>query len=310
MKKFLALVMCALMVAAAVSSVSAVDYIVNKDFEANAEGAYQKENNQLTVSPKDYKIEIAKVGDTKALKFDRQNYKDGGASDSFAHIMNDGPANNGVASKYVISYDFMLEKSDGVKNADGTWASNSSWQAAMIRMTPASSTSTQFQHTAMLYGNELWIATLNGNPDYENGKAAATLEKGVWYNLAVVVNMEGKSFSVYLNGDTIVENQAWSVADTSATPAEVSYIRIGWTGSGTHTYNGVAYVDNIKAYNADKPENATGKVYGAAAETTAPETTAPAETTDPAPATADVAVILAAAAAVAASGVIVFKKRK
>ncbi len=307
MKKSLALFLCALMVAAAVSCVSAVDYIVNKDFEANAEGPYVKENNQLTISNKGFIIDVAKIGDTKALKFDRQNYdksKHSGA-DSFAQIMHDGPAKNGVASKYVISYDFMIEKADGVKNADGTWASQSAWQVAMIRMTPAAGT--QFQHTAIVYGTELWVATKGGNPDYEAGKPAAVLEKNKWYNLAVVVNMEGKSFSVYLNGDTIVENQAWSVADTSATPEQVSYIRLAWTGSGDGSYNGVAYVDNIKAYNADKPENATGKVYGAAAETTKPAEPAKTEVSVP---TADIAVVLAAVSAVAASGVIVFKKRK
>ena len=101
-------------------------------------------------------------------------------------------------------------------------------------------------------------------------------------------------------------------------------MRIAW-GASTVDASGdaVAYVDNFKAYNADKPENATGKTAETVAqtpETEAPATEAPATeapvtaapstgTTTPAAQTADIAVVIAAVAAVAASGAIVVKKK-
>ena len=132
--------------------------------------------------------------------------------------------------------------------------------------------------------------------------------------------MKNKCFSMYVDGDLVCKDLDWNCSDTSAT--ETGLIRMAWTGQGDNTYNGVAYVDNWKVYNAEKPENATGKTI----ETMAPVTEAPATeapttqapvtaapttgtTTTPAAQTADIAVVIAAVAAIAGSGAIIVKKK-
>ena len=131
--------------------------------------------------------------------------------------------------------------------------------------------------------------------------------------------MKNKCFSTYLDGVLVSDSLDWNCADTSAT--EATQVRCAYGDGG----EGVTYADNFKAYIADKPENATGKTLEtttAAPETQAPETTAaPAATqaatqapavvapVTPAAPTADIAVVLAAVSAIAASGVVVFKKR-
>ena len=130
--------------------------------------------------------------------------------------------------------------------------------------------------------------------------------------------MKNKCMSNYLDGVLVNDSLDWNVSDTSAT--EATQVRCAWGDGG----EGVAYCDNFKAYIADKPENATGakiETTTAAPETAAPETTAapateaatqaPAVVAPVAPAapTADIAVVLAAVSAIAASGVVVFKKR-
>ncbi|MBE6561675.1 MAG: LamG domain-containing protein [Ruminococcaceae bacterium] len=305
MKKILALALCALMMASAVISISAAEKTpFLYDFEKDPTGDFITVDKTIQKVNKGFPMEVTKVGDTNALKFDRMNYdknKHSGA-DPYIGIFEGGIKSYGVKDRFVLAYDFYLEKEDSVKNADGTYASQAMFQLGMLRMTPAGA-STQFLHPFRLVGKDI---RKGGS---ETGDVLATLKLKTWYNLAIVYDFNAKTCSAYLNGDTLYENAKWEDLGISVTTAtDATQLRLGWNGSGDNTYNAVAYVDNIRVYNADKPDNATGKVYGAAAPETKPA--APATPATPAAPTADIAVVLAAVSAVAASGAIVFKKRK
>jgi len=71
-----------------------------------------------------------------------------------------------------------------------------------------------------------------------------TIELGRWYNMAVEYDMVKKTMSTYVDGVLVSEKLAWNVADMSATQADC--VRTGWSGG---TFDGVAYIDNIRAYN-------------------------------------------------------------
>ncbi len=303
MKKFLALALCALTVFAAAASVSAATTVpFLYDFEKDPVGDFITVDKTFNKVPKGFKIEVAKVGDTNALMIERQNYNSSKHSgkDPYVDLFAAGVKSYGVTDRFVLSYDFYLEKSDSVKNADGTYASLATWQLGMLRMTP-SGASTQFLHPMRVRGLNIVKGGAN------EGEVLATLKTKTWYNIAIVYDFVAKTCSAYLNGDTLYENVLWTdLGITVTTATDATGLRIGWNGDGDDTYNAVSYTDNIRIYNADKPDNATGKVYGAAA----PETKPAAGTTTPAAPTADIAVVLAAVSAVAASGVIVFKKRK
>ncbi len=306
MKKFLALALCALTVCAAVASASAAEKTpFLYDFEKDPTGDFITVDKTFQKVNKGFPMEVTKVGDTNALKFDRQNYdknKHAGA-DPYIGIFEGGIKSYGVKDQFVLAYDFYLESESSVKNADGTFASQSIFQLGMMRMTP-SGASTQFLHPIRLIGKDI---RKGGS---ETGDILATLKTKTWYNIAIAYDFTAKTCSAYLNGETLYENVKWEdLGITVTTATDATQLRLGWNGSGDNTYNAVSYVDNIRVYNAAKPDNATGKVYGAAPETTKPAATETTKPTTAAP-TADIAVVLAAVSAVAASGAIVFKKRK
>ena len=306
MKKILAIALCALMMTAMIASVCATDYVFEYNFEDDMEGDFIAIDNSFKPFPKQFNVEVVKFDNTMCIKFDRTDYTAGaGDSDCFADLFGGGTESVWeLGPNFVLSYDIYFEK------LESTEGSMPSWQIGMLRMTPAAGT--QFQQSFSVLGNQ--ICEYN-NPD----APLMEVKEGQWYNFAVAYDMKNQCFSMYVNGDLICEDLDWNCSDTSATEAE--RLRIAWAGNGTHDYNGIAYVDNIKAYNADKPENATGKkVETSAPVTEAPATEAPAteapvtaapstNPTAPAAQTADIAVVIAAVAAVAASGAVVVKKK-
>ena len=308
MKKILALALCAFMMVAMFASVSAVDYVMNYTFEDDFEGDFIAIDKSLTVAQKQFSITVAKFDNTLCMKYDRTDYVEGaGDKDCFSDLMNGGTESVwGLGPVFVLSYDIHFEK------LESTEGSTPQWQIGMLRMTPPAGT--QFQQSFSVFGNQICAYSDKSQPLME-------ISEGKWYNFAVVYDMANKCFSMYVDGVMISDSLDWNCADTSSTEAE--RIRIAWNGNGDATYNGIAYVDNIKLYNAEKPENATGaklETTTAAPETAAPETTAAATQAatqapavvapvTPAAPTADIAVVLAAVSAIAASGVVVLKKR-
>ena len=305
MKKFLALALCVLTVCAAVATASAAEKTpFLYDFEKDPVGEFIVVDKTFQKVNKGFRVEVAKLGDTNTLVFDRQNYDKNkhSGSDPYIGVFEGGIKSYGVKDRFVFAYDFYLEKESSVKNAEGGYASRATWQFGCLRMTP-SGAATQFLQPMRLYGKEL---RQGGSAE---GTLLATLKEKTWYNVAMVYDFTAKTCSAYLNGETLYENVKWEdLGITVTTATDATQLRMGWNGDGDQTYNAVSYVDNIRVYNAEKPDNATGKVYGAATPETKP---AAAETTKPTAApTADIAVVLAAVSAVAASGAIVFKKRK
>ena len=314
MKRFLAMTLCALMLFAMIAAVSATDYVWTYDFEDDEEGDWIPIDNSYTAVPKQFSIQVVKFDGTMCMKYERTEYIDGaGDADCFSDLFTGGAIGVwGAEPKFILSYDIYFEKV-------GTGESKSQWQMGMLRMTPAGA-GTQFQQSAQVIGDQIVPAG--------SSEGVYTIECGKWYNFAMAYDMENKVMSVYVNGDIVAEDIDWTVADTSANDAE--RVRIAWTSStGDKTGEGIAYVDNLKMYNAEKPENATGKKAGvvettvATPATEAPVTTAaPAPTTTAAPATqaaptttttpaktADAAVVIALVVAAAGAGAVVLKKR-
>ena len=309
MKKFLAMALCAFMMVAMIASVSATDYVFEYDFEDDVEGDWIAIDNSLKTAPKQFSIQVVKFDGDMCMKYDRSGYVEGaGDKDCFSDTLSGGTETAwGLGPVFVYSYDVYFEK------LTASEASSSNWQVGMLRMTPPSGT--QFQQSFTVIGNQLCQYDKADQPLME-------IKEGKWYNFAVVYDMANKCFSMYVDGDLVCKDLDWNCNDTSAT--ETGLIRMAWTGStGDSTADGIAYVDNWKVYNADKPENATGKTVATEAPATeapateAPATQAPATgaVTTPAPstgsstATADIAVVIAAVAAVAASGAVIVKKK-
>lgn len=327
MKKLLALLLCILMAAAMLSSVSAADYVLDYDFEEDAEGDFLALDNTIRVYPKQFEIGVEEMDNNMCLKVDRQNYKkDAGDSDCFVNLLDGGTTKTyGLGSTFVLSYDAYFEKID---------EKGSIWEVGGLR------TEKNLQSSVYVIGNKIcsseiiweefkngaplgsdWIQSLDSPTWYWKGEGDvfATIETGRWYNFAIAYDMTNKCSSVYLDGVLIVDSLDWLNEETAS---EANLIRIGWKPQVIADYDATVYIDNIKAYSGEKPENAV-------AETTAPETTAAPVTeavtnaapataavteaapapSAPAAATADAAVILVAVSAIAASGAIVFRKR-
>ena len=311
MKKILALALCAFMMVAMIASVSAVEYVLDYTFEEDFEGEFIAIDNSIKFYPKQFSATVVKFDNTLCIKMDRTGEEEiSGQMDCYCDVLAGGTsAAWGLDGTWVFSYDVYFESL-------GTEEDPAKWQVGMLRM--AAPAGTQFQHSAMIIGNKLW--SYDGNAD-KGAVEVMTIETGKWYNIATVFDMQNKCMSNYVDGVLVNDSIDWNCTDTSAT--EATQVRCAWGDGG----EGLAYVDNFKAYVADKPENATGaKIETTAAPATeapAETTAAPAETsaaataaqttaapsTGAATATADVAVILAAVSAIAASGAIVLKKK-
>ena len=304
MKKILALALCAIMMVAMMSSVSAVEYVLDYNFEDDFEGDFIAIDNSIKMYPKQFSATVVKFDNTMCIKFDRTGEEEiSGQMDCYCDVLAGGTTDAwGLDGTWVFSYDMYIE-------SHGTEDDPTQWQVGMLRM--AAPAGTQFQQSSYIKNDTLYT--------YGGTDEICKVPVGKWFNIATVFDMKNKCFSTYLDGVLVSDSLDWNCADTSATQA--TQVRYAYGDGG----EGVTYADNFKAYVADKPENATGaklETTTAAPETQAPETTAaPAATqastqapavvapVTPAAPTADIAVVLAAVSAIAASGVVVFKKR-
>ncbi len=117
-------------------------------------------------------------------------------------------------------------------------------------------------------------------------KAVTNLKLKTWYKIAVAFDLDKKVCSVNINGKSYAKDLPFSAFNADIVGPLVKFVRVAYAKN--FKGDSAVYIDNAKVYNA----------------------TAPRAYTPSAPQTADIAVVLAAVSAVAASGVIVSKKRK
>jgi len=306
MKKYLAFILCALMVLSMASiAFAAEENALEYDFEDDDEGDFIAIDNSIKFYPKQGSVEVVTFGGSKCLKINQVDYADvSGQMDNYADFVAGGVSTWGVESKYVLEYDVYFESmSEGM-----------SWQVCCSRETPAGA-GTQFQQTAYFKGNgDFTVTGIEG--------AVAKFETGKWYKVAVAVDKDNKVFSVYLDGVCYGKDCDYTVTDNSAPESERIRTAFGNCVAGDKN---IAYLDNIKIYNATEPREvkqatpapvttaapateAPVTTAAPATTTAAPVTAAPAPTTTPAAKTADAAVVIALVAAITAAGAVVIKK--
>ena len=304
MKKYLALILCALMVLSMASiAFAAEENVFEYNFEDDDEGDFIAIDNSIKFYPKQGSVEVVTFGGSKCIKLDQTGYEDvSGQMDNYVDFVAGGVSTWGVETKYVLSYDVYFE----------TLEEGASWQITCSRETPAGA-GTQFQQVGYFKGPNLITVTGQEEP-------VATFETGKWIHVDTCVDKDNKVMSLYIDHVCIAKDVDYTVSDNSAPESE--RIRSGFNNI-TAGANAIAYLDNIEIYNATEPRNvkaaapettaapATEAPVTTAAPTTtaAPVTAAPAPSTTPAAKTADAAVVIALVAAVTAAGAVVIKRK-
>jgi len=304
MKKYLAFILCALMVLSMASiAFAAEENAFEYDFEDDDEGDFIAIDNSIKFYVKQGSVEVVKKDGSNVLKVSHVGIDASKTSDrdTYCDMVAGGVSTWGVESKWVLEYDVFFEQ----MSEDMRWQNCS-------RETPAGA-GTQFQDVMNLMGTgEIKVPGVDG--------VVGTFTTGKWYKVAVAVDKDNKVFSCYLDGVCLVKDADYTVADNSA--AESERIR---TAFAAHDGDSVAYLDNIKIYNATEPRDvkqatptpvttaapateAPVTTAAPATTTAAPVTAAPAPTTTPAAKTADAAVVIALVAAITAAGAVVIKK--
>ncbi len=290
MKKFLALALCALMTFSAAAAIGAADEknVYANDFEAVPAGVVGKlDGSSVNCVKKEGVIEAVKFDGDMAL---RVHHKDTGNShDPYVNFVESSKGIKtayGVADQFVIDYDVYFENS----------SEEMKFQVACARI--ASDSGNKFQHTAIISGADLAF-TVTGDE-----APAMNLKVKTWYTISAAFDMTKKVFSIYVDGVCLGKDVAFS-ADAAAATGEANLIRTAY--QGFKTGDTICYLDNVKVYNATQPRVVKQATPAAPA---VPETKAPVSGGSAAAPTADIAVVLAAVSAVAASGAIVFKKKR
>lgn len=299
MKKFFALALSALMLASASAAVLAADgNAYEYNFEDDFEGDFIAVDKTLNVAPKNGSITVAKKDDTMTLKFSHP--ADEAGYDCFADFLKEGNAAYGLGTQFVMEYDVLFEST----------SENMRWQICCSRETP--SAGTQFQQVGYVIGSDLRVVS-----SADETVTLANLELNKWYRFAAAFDQSNDCFSLYLDGVCLAKDVDYNVADTSA--EAFTQLRVAYQ---SFIGESVAYIDNVEVYAGEEPRNVSTNTP-VVADTTAEAVTdaatdaaTEAATTDAAStengsaaATADVAVVLAAVSAIAASGVVVFKKK-
>jgi len=307
MKKYLALILCALMVLSMASiAFAAEENAFEYNFEDDDEGDFIAIDNSIRFYPKQGSVEVVKMDGSNVIKLDQTNYADSsGNMDNYVDFVQGPVSTYGVETKYVLEYDVKFDKA---------CTEGMNWQICCSRETPAGA-GTQFQHVGYFRGNGTITATGVEEP-------VGTFEFDKWYTVSACIDKENKVFSLYVDGICLAKDLDYTIADNSA--AESERIRSGF-GNIPFGDNAIAYLDNIKIYNATEPRNvkqatpapvttaapateAPVTTAAPATTTAAPVTAAPAPTTTPAAKTADAAVVIALVAAITAAGAVVIKK--
>ena len=307
MKKYLAFILCALMVLSMASiAFAAEENALEYDFEDDDEGDFIAIDNSIKFYPKQGSVEVVKMDGSNVLKLNQVDFADvSGQMDCYADFVAGGVSTWGVETKYVLEYDVKFDKICGP---------SMNWQICCSRETPAGA-GTQFQQVGYFKGDGTITATGIEEP-------VGTSEFHKWYKVAVAVDKDNKVMSLYVDGICLAKDIDYTVADNSAPESE--RIRTAF-GSITAGDSAIAYLDNIKIYNATEPREvkqatpapvttaapateAPVTTAAPATTTAAPVTAAPAPTTTPAAKTADAAVVIALVAAITAAGAVVIKK--
>lgn len=279
MKKFLSIAICAIMTTAMVASVNAVDYKVDIDFENVPAGEWNADDTTIVTQPKEFSIKVEKFQDSMCMKFDHSNPENKkNDTDCFINFADGGTTTtHGLSDKFVLSYDVYFEKLTSAED------SSSIWNGALLRMTPPSGT--QFQYTFAIVGNQL--RAYNGDEKFP----IMVINEGKWYNFAVASDMTNKTFVLYVDGVKVSDSLKWDCEDTSMN--EAGLLRLGWNYSTSGVAEGIAYVDNIKVYDGEKPE---GKKVTSTSAVKAANT-------------ADITGVMAFVAVVVAGGAVAAKKK-
>ena len=306
MKKFLAFALCAMMVLSLSAVIFAADEnMFEYNFEDDTEGDFIAIDNSIKFYPKQGSVEIVKFDGTMCAKINQVDFADiSGQMDCYVDFVAGNVSTYGLEQQYVLEYDVYFEKMGPSNN----------WQILCSR--EAAPAGTQFQQVGYFKGTEDG-KTINITATGVE-EPVGTIETGKWYTVAVAIDKKNACFSFYVDGVCYAKDYDYDVTDPSAAESERARSGFGSCAAGD---DAIAYIDNVKAYNATTPRNvksdtpvtpaATTPVTEAPVETTAPaaETTAPATNPGSAAQTADIAVVIAAVAAVAASGAIVIKKK-
>jgi len=305
MKKILALALCALMaLSMSVVAFAAEENAFEYNFEDDFEGDFIAIDKSIKFIPKQGKVEIVKFDGDLCAKIAHTGYEDiSGKMDCYVDLVAGGVSTWGVEPAFVLEYDVYFEE----------FSEDMSWQICVSREVAPSGT--QFQDVGYFKGTGKILGRgADGNPE------VGTFEKGKWIHVAACIDKANAVFSLYIDGVCLLKDWDYTIKDTAAPESEC--IR---TAFQSFPSDAVAYLDNIKIYNATTPRDVKvaepAPVTTAAPETTAAPVTTAAQTaaqtqapavvapSTPAAPTADIAVVLAAVSAIAASGVVVFKKR-
>ena len=252
------------------------------DFEAVPVGAIGKlDGSSVNAVKKEGVIEVVKFDGDNAI---RVYHKDTGNShDPYVNFVESsaGVSTYGLGKQFVIDYEVYFEST----------CKDMKFQAGMARV--AAADGNKFQHTTIIKGEDLGV--------YIDGETepVAKLELKKWYTLSAAFDFEKKCSSFYIDGVCVAKDIPFSDAVAAAT-GETNLIRTAF--QGWKDGESVAYIDNVKVYNASQP-----RVVKEAPK--AAETTKPAGTT-PAPTTFDAGIIVAAVAAVSLAGTVVLKKKR
>lgn len=286
MKKLFSLALTAALAGTMLASAFAADneYAYKNDFEDEPIGDYVNTDNVIIPAAKSGTIDIAEFDGSHVLKYAHPANDSG--YDCFTDLFLKGNSVFTLEGSYVVEYDVYFE----------TVAEDMTAYLIMSRETPAAGT--QFIEAGKFYGEEMKIK-LTGDEGY-----CAPFTTGKWYTVSVCFDVDNNLWSVWLDGVCLAKDNPYpETADASATFTERA--RIGFSN---HTGESVMYIDNLRAYSGTVPYGVTN-VTPTTIQVSAP-TTGASTSTGSAAATADIAVILAAVSAVAASGIIVSKKRK
>ena len=236
MKKFLALVLSALMLSSAALAVAAADEknVYENDFEKVTAGEITKlDGSSVNAVKKEGVIEVVKFDGDNAI---RVHHKDTGNShDPYVNFVESSKGMKtayGVADQFVIDYDVYFEST----------SAEMKFQVACARI--AGDGGNKFQHVAIISGEDLAFTVTN------EAAPAMNLKLKTWYTISAAFDMTKKVFSVYVDGVCLAKDVAYN-ADTAAATGEANLIRTAY--QGFKAGDTVCYLDNVKVYNATEP---------------------------------------------------------
>lgn len=307
MKKFLALLLCALMaVSMMVPAMAADDDIYALDFEDVPLGSFKGTEDKITsANHKSGMIEVVEFGGSKVLRFYHKDTEK--ETDPYMNILENAKPNTvkdyGAGQQLVLEYDLYFESA----------TEDMLWKFLLSQEYPPSTDKVAWCFAGIVKGDDLGVYAQEPDPEQKPApEPAAHLTMGKWHKIAVALDTLNDEFSIYIDNKPVILNSPYV---ETADAAYSCKLRIGYQGYAAG--DSVAYVDNIKVYNGTEPrglekapETTAAPVTTAPVTTAAPTTVPAALSTPSAPATFDAGVLLAVAVSLSAAGVVIGKKRK